>query len=60
MNNLRIATLKAALAAIEKSDLDELLIEELDKLESDLGAWSGLAMVTAINKRAAIRDEDSE
>ena len=60
MNNLRIATLKAAIAAMEKSDLDELSIEDLDRLESDLGAWSGLAMVAAINKRAAIRDEEIE
>ena len=60
MNNLRIATLKAALTAMEKADLDEMTIEDLDRLESDLGAWSGLAMVAAIGKRAAIRDEEIE
>lgn len=60
MNNLRIATLKAALAAMEKSDLDDLSIEDLDRLESDLGAWANLAMVAAMTKRAAIRDEEIE
>jgi len=58
--NAAIGALKDALFNLHKSDLDELTIEELDRLESDLGAWSGIAMVVAMTKRAAIRDEASE
>ncbi len=58
--NKTIGKLKDALFELHKDDLDELTIEELDRLESDLGAWASLAMVASINKRAAIRDEEIE
>jgi hypothetical protein len=60
MNNLRIQALRLALDAMSKDDLDELTVEELDRLESDLGVWANLAMVAAMTKRAAIRDEEVE
>jgi len=56
----RLQALKTALDAISRDDLDELTIEQLDSLECDLQAWASLAMVAAMTKRAAIRDEASE
>lgn len=60
MNNLHVQALRLALAVMSRDDLDELTIEELNRLETDLGAWANLAMVAAMTKRAAIRDEASE
>lgn len=58
--NQHVGALKDALFNLHRDDLDELTIEELDRLESDLGAWANLAMIAAMTKRAEIRDEASE
>ncbi|NCC41503.1 MAG: hypothetical protein EOM21_19175 [Gammaproteobacteria bacterium] len=54
---IAVDNLRRALAAMSRDDLDALTVEQLDRLDSDLGAWAGLAMVAAMTKRAAIRDE---
>ena len=58
--NHRVEDLKRALLNMSRDDLNELTIEELDRLESDLNIWAGLAFVASMSKRAAIRDEASE
>ena len=58
--NSRIEDLKRALINMSRDDLSELTIEELDRLESELNVWAGLAFVASISKRAAIRDEEPE
>lgn len=55
-----ISDVQQALNRLSRDDLDALTIEELKRLESDLQAWANLAMVAAMTKRAAIRDEASE
>jgi hypothetical protein len=55
--NAATQAVTSALYALSRDDLEELSIEELDRLESDLGAWANLAMVAAMGKRAAIRDD---
>ena len=56
--NIAVDNLRRALLAMSRDDLEELSIEELDRLESDLGAWANLSMIAAMTKRAAIRDEE--
>ena len=56
--NQRAETLTRALRDMSRDDLDELTIEQLDRLESELATWCSLAFVAAMAKRAAIRDEE--
>ena len=58
--NPAIEALRAALNNLHRDDFDDMTIEALERLESDLHAWGNLAMVAGIRKRAAIRDEASE
>lgn len=58
--NQAVITLKSALQCLSRDDLDELTIEDLERLECDLQSWANLALVTVMAKRAAIRDEASE
>jgi len=55
-----ILTLKSALQCLSRDDLEDMTIEEIDSLEADLSAWANIAMVTAMTKRAGMRDEAPE
>jgi hypothetical protein len=58
--NARIETLANALEDLSSEDLEELSIQELDRLECDLQAWGGMAMVAAMTKRAALGEEEPQ
>ena len=58
--NQAILTLRSALQCLSRDDLDELSIEELDRIESDLSAWANIFMVAAMGRRAGMRDEETE
>ena len=55
-----ITALRQALNEVSKNDLDTMTVGELKSLEADLLAWANLAMVAAMTKRAAIREEETE
>ena len=56
--NQQADTLTRALRDMSRDDLNDLTIEQLDRLEAELNTWSALAFVAAMAKRAAIRDEE--
>ena len=55
-----IITLRSALQCLSRDDFADMTIEEIDSLEADLSAWANIAMVTAMTKRASIREEEPE
>ena len=56
--NQRAETLMRALRDMSRDDLNDLTIEQLDRLESELNTWCALAFAAAMAKRAVIRDEE--
>jgi hypothetical protein len=56
--NQRVEALTRALCDMHNDDLNELSIDQLDRIEADLKTWASLAFVAAMAKRAAIRDEE--
>ena len=58
--NTPVETLRSALQCLSRDDLDELTVEELDRLECDLQAWANIVMVKSMGKRFAAKDEAPE
>ena len=55
--NVPIQTLRSALQCLSRDDLDDLTVEELDRLECELQSWANIVMVKSMDKRIAARGE---
>jgi hypothetical protein len=55
--NTPVETLRSALQCLSRDDLDDLTVEELDRLECDLQAWANIVMVKSMDRRIAARGE---
>ena len=58
--NTAVLDLQAALNRLHRDDIAELTIEQIERLEVDLSAWTGIAIGIEMEKRMAAQNEARE
>jgi hypothetical protein len=58
--NAAVMDLQGALNRLSRDDLLELTIERLDRLQTEMAAWTGVMVAIEVEKRAAARVEMPE
>ena len=58
--NTAIVALRAALNNLHRDDLAELTVEQLERLEIDMSAWTGIMIGVEMEKRVAAQSEARE
>ena len=58
--NAAVLDLQGALNRLSRDDLAEMTVEQLERLEIDMSAWTGIMIGVEMEKRAAARVEMPE
>ena len=58
--NAAIVALRAALNNLHRDDLAEMTVEQLERLEVDMSAWTGIMIGVEMEKRMAAQNEVRE
>jgi len=58
--NAAVMDLQGALNRLSRDDLAEMTVEQLERLEVDLSAWTGIAIGIEMEKRMAAQNEVRE